>query len=85
MKENISQIALQAHLREIEARIGNAPPEVLAEAKRHREIEMHNLQIDQARAKKQQFKAIAKQSRLPVDQVKRIITGATATNEWSKT
>lgn len=70
--EAFSQSALRAHLAKLAASINSAPPEVQAEAARHRAIEMHNAEIDKQKARKQEIRAIAKKARVPVENIKRM-------------
>lgn len=76
MREYINQEALQAHLRSLAESIKSAPPEVQAEAARHRAIEMHNAEVDRKKALKRQLRDMAKKLGMPVDRVKRMIGGA---------
>lgn len=69
----IDQGALHQHLAWLEQRIASAPPAVLRQVHQRQQIDAHNAAIDEAKAKKRQLRAIAKQARIPVEAVKRMV------------
>jgi predicted transcriptional regulator len=73
MREFINQDALQAHLASLAKSINSAPPEVLEQARRARDIEMHNQAVDKTKARKKQLRDIAKQLHMPVEKVKQMV------------
>lgn len=69
----LNQEALRAQLKGIENLIASAPQHVLDEVRQRQQIDSHNAAIDQAKAKKAQFRKMAKQARIPVEVLKRMV------------
>lgn len=69
----LNQEALQAQLKGMEALIASAPAHVLQEVQQRQHIDAHNVAIDKAKAKKKQLRQMAKQARIPVEVLKRMI------------
>lgn len=53
--------------------IASASSEVWGQVHQRQQIDAHNAAIDEAKAKKRQLRAIAKQARIPVEAVKRMV------------
>ncbi len=69
----LNQEALQAQLRSMEAMIASAPQHVLEQVQQRQQIDAHNTAINEAKAKKAQFRKMAKQARIPVEVLKRMV------------
>jgi len=70
----MDQVALQAHLRRLEQTMAGAPQHVLDQLRHAQQIDAHNKAVDEAKAKRKHFKAMAKQARIPVDVLKRMVS-----------
>lgn len=73
MSSNINQNVLREHLEMLRENIGNAPTHVLHKAVRRHKIEAHNAEIDRKKAQKEKLRQIAKQARLPVEAIQRMV------------
>lgn len=73
MEQTMDQAVLRQHLAALQQRIVSAPPEVLQQVHQRQQIDAHNAAIDAAKAQKKQLRAIAKQARIPVEAVKRMV------------
>lgn len=60
-------------LQNMQQNMEHAPIEELQEVALRQQIAQHNAEIDQAKGKKKQLRQIAKQARMPVEAVKRMI------------
>jgi hypothetical protein len=69
----LNQEALRAQLKGMENLIANAPAHVLQEVQHRQQIDAHNTAVEAAKAKKAQFRKMAKQSRIPVEVLKRMV------------
>lgn len=69
----LNQEALQAQLKGMEDLIASAPQQVLDQVRQRQQIDAHNAAIEAAKAKKQQFRDMAKKARIPVEVLKRMV------------
>lgn len=70
----INTSVLDQHFkRDITYVAAQAPTEALHQARQRQLIDQHNAEVDAAKARKQQLRQIAKQSRVPVESLKRMI------------
>lgn len=70
----LNQEVLRAQLKGMEDLIASAPQHVLDEVRQRQQIDAHNRAVDEAKANRKHFKAMAKQARIPVDVLKKMIT-----------
>jgi hypothetical protein len=69
----LNQGALRAQLKGMEDLIASAPAHVLEEVRQRQQIDAHNAAVDKAKAKKKQFRQMAKQARIPVEVLKKMV------------
>lgn len=69
----INPAALDRHFQTMTSTVAAAPEHVLLEVRRRQQIDAHNAEIDAAKAQKKQLRQIAKQARMPVEAVKRMV------------
>ena len=70
----LDQSALRAKLKSMEELIASAPDHVLKQVQHRQQIDAHNREVDEAKAKRKHLKAMAKQARIPVDVLKRMVS-----------
>lgn len=76
MSRLIDQRALAAHLRQLEQNIANAPTHVLEAIRHEQEIDAHNAAIDKKKADRKKLRQVAKQARVPLPVLKRVLASA---------
>lgn len=69
----LNQEALRNQLKGMEDLIASAPAHVLQQVHQRQQIDAHNVEIEKAKAKKKQFRQMAKQARIPVEVLKRMV------------
>lgn len=69
----LNQEALRTQLKGMEELIASAPAHVLQQVQHRQQIDAHNAEVDKAKAKKKQFRQMAKQAHIPVEVLKRMV------------